>query len=186
MTLKALHDLFGVSGSDLWVVCLPYWCQMAGALSCGWYADYVQSSYKDVTILRKRAIMIGLTGGATFLVVLSRAGTMEVSVGAYCLERFCVSGGLIAGLEPSKFEVVAPEHAGLLQALTNTCGAFAGMIAVPLAACVVEITGNWRCVFSAVAFVYMLAIMAHQKYADSTRKIFGNPQRDNSLGNGSI
>ena len=26
-----LHDLFGISGSDLWVVCLPYWCQMASA-----------------------------------------------------------------------------------------------------------------------------------------------------------
>ena len=129
----------------------------------------MQDRYKDVTVLRKHAISIGLTGGAIFLVVLSRAGTMEVAVGAYCLERFCVSGGLIAGLEPSKFEVVAPEHAGLVQALTNTCGAFAGMIAVPLAAYAVEVTGDWRSVFVVVAFVYTLAIAAHQKFADSAR-----------------
>lgn len=73
--------------------------------------------------------------------------------------------GAIGGYEANKLEVASPERCGMLQALINTVAAFAGMVAVPVAAWIVDATGTWASALQVVAVLYCCTAAHYYRYS---------------------
>ena len=97
------------------------------------------------------------------------ATTYQGAMFFYCCERVLETAGALGGYTVNKYEVVAPRYAGALQAWTNGLAAVSGMVAVRIAAVVVEVTGGWGGVFALIAFVYALAALSYLRLASSER-----------------
>ena len=89
----AMHQMFGVSGKQLWIVSLPYWFQMAGSAVGGEVTDYLTKRWTgDVTRLRTMTLAAGLL----FCGAPGKSCALRGGPGPACM-RACVRALLASG-----------------------------------------------------------------------------------------
>eukprot|EP00039_Didymoeca_costata_P007002 m.95437 g.95437 ORF g.95437 m.95437 type:complete len:470 (-) comp13490_c0_seq1:249-1658(-) len=178
-----MRDRFQVDGSSLWITCLPYVAYLLGAMLGGSLADKMVQAGRQQLYVRKVFLATGFILGSLSLVGFTMTNSSVVAIMLYCLERGAVMTASIGGYEANKLDVASPRRAGLIQAWVNSIASFAGAIAVPLAAFVVSVTGEWNSVMLLVvlsnwlkhshlvklmflqAVIYILAVVVYWKLA---------------------
>ena len=165
-----LNERFGLDAKQLSVACLPYIALGVGKW-VGGKSEYIAAEWFGVTgqLKQRKAIGVsGCVGGAVFVLFALWAPTWQLAIFFFCAERVVETAGALGGFTVNKLEVVAPRYVGALEAWTNTLAAASGMLAVRMAAVLVEMTGGWDAVFVMIASVYLIAAVSYQRMASCT------------------
>ena len=127
----------------------PWICQfVVGNLSATW-ADRLIQRGADVTRVRKAFQATGLLGAALFLLIASRADTPGLALFTLCA-ALGFGGLLWPGFSSSHLDV-APRHADVLFAITNTAGTLPGVFGVAATGILLDLTGSYTATFIAAA-----------------------------------
>ena len=103
----------------------------------------------DVTRVRKAFQATGLLGAALFLLIASRADTPGLALFTLCA-ALGFGGLLWPGFSSSHLDV-APRHADVLFAITNTAGTLPGVFGVAATGILLDLTGSYTATFIAAA-----------------------------------
>ena len=100
----------------------------------------------------------GVGAGALAILGLGAAHgwvTLPVALTLVFVERAVVNGGSVGGYECAKFDIATGANAGLLQGLSNTFGALAG-VSVSATETIVG-HGGWSAIFFVIVAAYTTA-----------------------------
>lgn len=133
-----------VTGAGLFSVG-PWVCQFVAGNLFAAIADRSIAGGADPTRVRKLIQVGGLLGAAVFLFLAADAATAGAALVSICGAMFC-AGMLWAGFASSHLDV-APRHADVLFAITNTAGTLPGVFGVALTGWLLDITGSYASAF---------------------------------------
>ncbi|XP_041475310.1 sialin-like [Lytechinus variegatus] len=147
-----LQRHLGANKQDVSFTALPYVMNSLVGVAAGHYADYLISQ-KHWTTLSVRRLMtsIGLLGPALFIFLFGSVDHLALAVCFISISLGlcgCNSSGHM-----SNHADVAPNHAGITFAVSNTLATLPGMAAGPLTAAMVDASGQWTLVFMVASLV---------------------------------
>lgn len=166
-----LADQFALPGGSLWLACLPYVFYMLGAGFGGVGADTLISRGHSRLAVRRRFATVGYSLGAAALVAFTATSSGYVAVGCFCAERLLIVASAVGSYEPNKLELTSPATAGTFQAFVNSVAALAGVVAVPAAGAMLQLTESWTSMLLLVAVMYSLAAYLYWRNASCDRCI---------------
>jgi ACS family sodium-dependent inorganic phosphate cotransporter len=123
----------------------PWVCQFAAGNLFATIADRLIGRGVDVTLVRKSIQISGLLGAATCMLLAADAASPMAALAIMCTALF-FSGMLWAGFGSSHLDV-APRHADVLFAITNTAGTLPGVFGVALTGVLLDLTGSYDATF---------------------------------------
>jgi MFS transporter, ACS family, solute carrier family 17 (sodium-dependent inorganic phosphate cotransporter), other len=153
---------------------LPPLANIVVASFVGPLADAAIERATPVNVVRKTAQSVAFFGPATFM-------------GLACFDYFdnpLVTVGLLTvGLSLSSFSYaglycnhqdMSPRYASILLGMTNTVGAFPGVIGVPLTGYLLERTDNWEVsMFAPAVFFYVTGAAVFAKWGSAEKQEWG-------------
>ncbi|XP_071482719.1 sialin-like [Diadema antillarum] len=147
-----LQRHLGANKQDVSFTALPYLMNSLFGVAAGHYADYLITK-KHWTVLSVRRIMtcIGLLGPALFIMLFGSVDKLGLAVCFISISLGlcgCNSSGHM-----SNHADVAPNHAGITFAVSNTLATLPGMAAGPVTAAMVAYSGSWYPVFTVASVV---------------------------------
>eukprot|EP00040_Diaphanoeca_grandis_P017614 m.92205 g.92205 ORF g.92205 m.92205 type:complete len:428 (+) comp26528_c0_seq2:134-1417(+) len=152
-----LHERFDTVGTGLWVSAIPCLGVMGGAVAGGFITDKLVDNGVSLTRTRRLVCVGGFGVSAVCIWALATTTSIEVFLLLILIERTFVTGGSCGGYEAGKLDVATGPKVGLLQGVSNTCGALAGAT-VQLTAYIVAVWG-WEGIFYLLAFAYTSAAL---------------------------
>eukprot|EP01112_Ceratiomyxa_fruticulosa_P017905 TRINITY_DN5659_c0_g1_i1.p1 TRINITY_DN5659_c0_g1~~TRINITY_DN5659_c0_g1_i1.p1 ORF type:complete len:493 (-),score=60.14 TRINITY_DN5659_c0_g1_i1:52-1530(-) len=156
-----LNSVYGVPYSELALLTtLPYVCVVVFSIVAGLIADKLREREMKVKNIRKIMNGIGLLGpGFCTLVLASWTFFSEISVSIAALIlvfAFSMISFVHAGFE-SNFIDISPKYAGIIFSISNTFGTLPGIIGVPLAGIMVNVSSyGYNITFLSAAIVYFM------------------------------
>jgi len=128
---------------------------------------------------RKLVNTVGFGASAVLWLMVPMSASPMAALGGVCA-ALTVHVAVYGGYEASKLDIAAPEHVGLLQSLVNTMANTSGLVAVPLAAWIVErkpedgemgggALAGWDGVFRMMAALFLAAAAAYLGWATEER-----------------
>ncbi|XP_070562533.1 uncharacterized protein [Ptychodera flava] len=163
-----LSRRLGANKHDISFTALPYIMNSLVGVAAGHYADSLISK-RQWTVLSVRRLMttIGLLGPAVFILLF---GKMESMMLAVCFVS--ISLGLCAcnsSGHMSNHADVAPNHAGLTFAVSNTLATIPGMTCGPVTAAIVDYTQYWYPVFVVAAIVNLVGAIIYNSQSSASQ-----------------
>eukprot|EP00056_Hartaetosiga_gracilis_P020035 m.17237 g.17237 ORF g.17237 m.17237 type:complete len:232 (-) comp8122_c0_seq1:1291-1986(-) len=148
----------------------PYACMAVCSVIGAQIADRMLIRGKSRTSVRRLMGGVGYAMAAFFMMCFVFSPSHWQSFKALSLTlSFGLSAVTAAGHEANKLDVTPPELAGVLQGISNTFAAFGGVIGVPAAAYIFEITNSWVSVFACVGLLYVVGSVTAFCFAIATR-----------------
>ena len=159
----------GVDFSDAgWVSMLPHLVYFVFLNLAGNAADRMSKSGIDVTRVRKICQTIGFGGLSAALFAVGYADSVWIAITIMCagygLSAFAAGGFLINHID------VAPNHAGKLMGVTNTCGTIPGVIGVAISGYILETTGSWGLVFGVAGGITLFGLIFYLLFASGEKQ----------------
>lgn len=140
---------------------LPYFLQMAVAVSAGTVADFLigRSDVRPI-LVRKLFQTVGMLGPALCLYLCATLPDLSVSTASELVDiGSALSALTVAAVSVSHFDI-SPRNAGTIFGLGNTASCIGGLIAVPLSGYIFETTHSWSAVFLLFVAHYLLGAVA--------------------------
>jgi ACS family sodium-dependent inorganic phosphate cotransporter len=123
----------------------PWVCQFAAGNLFAAIADRLIARGVDVTLVRKSIQISGLLGAAVCMLLAADAASPMAALAVMCAALF-FGGMLWAGFASSHLDV-APRHADVLFAITNSAGTLPGVFGVALTGVLLDLTGSYDATF---------------------------------------
>ncbi|XP_078657544.1 uncharacterized protein LOC144903368 isoform X1 [Branchiostoma floridae x Branchiostoma belcheri] len=163
-----LQRALGANANDISFTAFPYMVNSLVGVGAGHMSDWLVSR-KNWTVLSVRRLMtsIGLLGPAVFILAFSTTNNLIVA-----LLLVSVSMGLCAcnsSGHMSNHADVAPNHAGITFAVSNTMASIPGIAHGPVTATLVTATGHWYPVFMVAAGVNMVGAMIYASQSSASQ-----------------
>ena len=131
----------------------------------------IEKGYK-VSVVRKSAQSIAFLGPASFMAAACVADNPVATVGLLTVGLSLASFSY-AGLY-CNHQDMSPRYASILLGMTNTVGAFPGVIGVPLTGYLLEKTDNWELsMFAPAVFFYFTGAAVFGKWGSADRQPWG-------------
>jgi ACS family sodium-dependent inorganic phosphate cotransporter len=161
---------FGVTIASAGVLSAAPWAtSFVVANLIGAVADRLLKAGRDRTTVRKSLQLIGLLGGAGFLLLLHQAGSITAGLlimcGATGTLAFCM-----AGFAPNAFDV-APRYADVVWGLSNTVATIPGIAGVAITGWLVDKTGGYTAPFVVTAAIAGLGALVFLVFGSGERKV---------------
>ncbi|XP_077981495.1 uncharacterized protein LOC144436551 [Glandiceps talaboti] len=158
----------GANRHDISFTALPYVMNSLVGVAAGHYADSLISK-RQWTVLSVRRLMttIGLLGPAVFILLF---GKMQSVLLAVCFVS--ISLGLCAcnsSGHMSNHADVAPNHAGLTFAVSNTLATIPGIACGPVTAAIVDYTNHWFPVFATASIVNLVGAIIYNSQSSASQ-----------------
>ncbi|XP_002742420.1 uncharacterized protein LOC100367151 [Saccoglossus kowalevskii] len=158
----------GANKNDISFTAIPYIMNSLVGVAAGHYADSLISK-RQWTLLSVRRLMstIGLLGPAVFILLF---GKMQSVLLALCFVS--ISLGLCAcnsAGHMSNHADVAPNHAGITFAISNTLATIPGITCGPVTAAIVSYTGSWYPVFVIAASVNLAGALIYNSQSSASQ-----------------
>ena len=135
----------------------------------GWLADRMMAGGVSTSNVRKIMQIIGLLGGATFLLFLQDAQGSTEALLLMCavlgIASFTVSG---FGANPLD---ISPRHAAVLVGISNTVGTVPGIVGVALTGYLLDVTGTYDSVFVMVAAINVIGALIWLVFSSGERLV---------------
>ena len=135
----------------------------------GWLADRMMAGGMSTSNVRKIMQIIGLLGGATFLLFLQDAQDSTEALLLMCavlgIASFTVSG---FGANPLD---ISPRHAAVLVGISNTVGTVPGIVGVALTGYLLDVTGTYDSVFMMVAAINVIGAVIWLVFSSGERLV---------------
>mmetsp|Transcript_4470 Transcript_4470/g.7185 ORF Transcript_4470/g.7185 Transcript_4470/m.7185 type:complete len:243 (-) Transcript_4470:89-817(-) len=165
-----LENQYNLNSKQTWINALPYLVMAPSAMGWGWVVDlWLANSHQSSkrissNMIRKVATAVGFMGGAVGLMLFCAASTPHVAILLLC-GTFFISSLSLCGWEAAKLNALDSSKAGMLQGVSNTISNFAGVIGVPLASYIKEMTDSWEAVWIMCATVWVAAAIVYILFA---------------------
>ncbi|XP_072023745.1 sialin-like isoform X2 [Amphiura filiformis] len=140
-----LQRHLGANALDVSFTAMPYIMNSLIGVVAGHYADSLIAKKWTVLSVRRLMTSIGLLGPALFLMLFGSVDSLALALSFVSISLGlcgCNSSGHM-----SNHPDVAPNHAGITFAISNTLATIPGLVCGPFTAAVVEYTGYWYPVF---------------------------------------
>ena len=150
-----LDRTLGASPESLSLTALPYLINSLAGISSGHWADSMIQSGTSVLKVRRVMTVIGLVGPALFLLCFCAVNSLLAAILFISLSMALCSFNSAGHL--SNHADVAPNHAGVTFAVSNTIATIPGILAGPLTAeLVTQSNGRWFPVFILAALLNLV------------------------------
>jgi len=150
-----LDRTLGASPESLSLTALPYLINSLAGISSGHWADCMIQSGTSVLKVRRIMTVIGLAGPALFLICFCAVNSLLAAILFISLSMALCSFNSAGHL--SNHADIAPNHAGVTFAVSNTIATIPGILAGPLTAeLVTQSHGRWFPVFVLAALLNMV------------------------------
>ena len=151
---------------------LPPLANIVVASFVGPLADNAIARGVEVSTVRKGAQAIAFLGPATFMAAACFADNPVATVGLLTVGLSLASFSY-AGLY-CNHQDMSPRYASILLGMTNTMGAFPGVIGVPLTGYLLEKTDNWEVsMFLPAVFFYITGAAVFAKWGTAEKQSWG-------------
>lgn len=155
-----LDRTLGASPESLSLTALPYLINSLAGISAGHWADFMIQSGTSVLKVRKVMTVIGLVGPAVFMVCFCAVNSLLAAILFISISMAFCSFNSAGHL--SNHADIAPNHAGVTFAVSNTIATIPGIMAGPLTAeLVTQSNGRWYPVFILAAMINMLGSLVY-------------------------
>ncbi|XP_035699588.1 sialin-like [Branchiostoma floridae] len=163
-----LQRALGANANDISFTAFPYMVNSVVGVGAGHMSDWL-GSRKNWTVLSVRRLMtsIGLLGPAMFILAFSTTNNLIVALLLVSVSMgpcACKSSGHM-----SNHADVAPNHAGITFAVSNTMARIPGIAHGPVTATLVTATGHWYPVFMVAAGVNMVGAMVYASQSSASQ-----------------
>jgi len=154
---------------------LPPIANIAVGTLAGPTADGLIQRGTDLTLVRKGCQSVAFAAPA-FAMLLSTYFEDPVATVILLTIGISFQSFSYAGLY-SNHQDLSPKYASILLGITNTCGAFPGVIGVPLTGYLIKETQEWELsMFGPAIILYSLGIAAYWKWGSGERLEFDKPK----------
>uniref|UniRef100_A0A0X3PF60 Sodium-dependent phosphate transport protein 1 n=2 Tax=Schistocephalus solidus TaxID=70667 RepID=A0A0X3PF60_SCHSO len=162
-----LVRFLGGGPTEIMLTALPYVANSLCGIAAGHFADNLVRRRWSVLCVRRLMTCIGLVGPGLLLVVFSASSSIPVAVFLISLSMgfsACNSAGHL-----SSHAEVAPNHAGITFAISNTLATIPGILCGPLTAhIVVHSNGRWFPVFILAGFINIVGAVVYASHSSAT------------------
>lgn len=150
------QDVYNMKTESLSFTFAPYLAMAIASNVGGYIADRLVRGGMPTTFVRKAITLVANTGAATMLIAFSMA--QSVSTALVCISTSMAFMSLnTGGFESTYLDMTSPGMTGLFKGVANTMASFSGFVAIPLAAVILEWSGNsWRFTFGSLSIWYAL------------------------------
>lgn len=163
------QDVYNMKTESLSFTFVPYLAMAIASNVSGYIADRLVRSGMPTTFVRKAITLVANIGAATTLIAFSMA--QSVSTALVCISTSMAFMSLnTGGFESTFLDMTSPGMTGLFKAVANTMASFSGLVAIPLAAVILEWSGNsWRFTFGSLSIWYVLMTVLFIAFGTSER-----------------
>ncbi|VDP91488.1 unnamed protein product [Echinostoma caproni] len=155
---------------DLVLTALPYLSNCVASIAAGHIADHFIQRQWSVLAVRRLMTCIGLAGPGLLMFLFSSYSTVYSAIGiitvCMMLSAFNSAGHLSNHVE------VAPNHAGITFAISNTIATIPGILCGPMTAeLVVQSDGRWFPVFFIAGCVNLVGAVVYTSQSSSLQAL---------------
>nr|XP_057908347.1 solute carrier family 17 member 9b [Doryrhamphus excisus] len=144
-----------------WLVAIP------SSLFSGCLSDHLISQGFDTASVRKLMQFFSMGVSSVFTLLLCGNMTFSWAI-AYVSATMGLTTFSHSGVSLN-VQDLAPSCAGALFGVTNTCGAFSGVLLVYFSGYLIEVTGSWASMFSLITAVNLLGLCIFLAFAEARR-----------------
>lgn len=149
-------NVYQAETGSLWFTFFPYLAMAIAANFGGMVADSLIRNGYNMTRVRKGVTCVACIGAGLSLLLFAAMQSIGTAVAAASLSMAFMSLNS-GGFESAYMDLASPKSTGLFKAVSNTLGSFAGLLAVPLSAWMLDLLGgSWRLMFASLAFWHAL------------------------------
>lgn len=162
-----LQRHLGANALDVSYTALPYIMNSLVGVAAGHYADSLIAKKWTVLSVRRLMTSIGLLGPAVFLMLFGSVDSLALALSFVSISLGlcgCNSSGHM-----SNHPDVAPNHAGITFAVSNTFATIPGLVCGPVTAAIVEYTGYWYPVFVIASGVNIFGSIVYMSQSSASQ-----------------
>ncbi|XP_013391484.1 probable anion transporter 4, chloroplastic [Lingula anatina] len=160
----------GAASSDIMYTAVPYIMNSIVGVAAGHFADSLIAKKWTILSVRRLMTCLGLLGPGLFLLLFSAVYNVPLAIIFISISMSlsaCNSSGHL-----SNHAEVAPNHAGITFAISNTLATIPGILCGPLTAeLVTQSHGRWFPVFILAALINFVGAIIYQSQSSSSQVI---------------
>jgi ACS family sodium-dependent inorganic phosphate cotransporter len=161
---------FGVSLANAGLLsAAPWLVSFIMANVAGAWADRMLAAGRSAAFVRKLMQTIALAGSATFLLLLTQAGTPAVAVLLMC-GATATSACAMSGFGPNCFDI-APRYADVIWGISNTFATLPGIVGVYITGWLLDRTGSFVAPFMLTVGIALFGAVFYLLFGSGQRQI---------------
>jgi len=161
---------FGVSLANAGLLsAAPWLVSFIMANVAGAWADRMLASGRSAVFVRKLMQTIALAGSATFLLLLTQAGTPTMAVVLMC-GATATSACAMSGFGPNCFDI-APKYADVIWGISNTFATLPGIVGVYVTGWLLDRTGSFVAPFLLTVGIALFGAAFYLVFGSGQRQI---------------